>query len=124
MQRRAPDTMRHGGINYEVVGNDYAADQARREASLMVAHTITNPLTNQAGALAPMTSANGQRLIAAAGGIFIREMNPIESVKRFNNNVGTNRAQSARNISVVADAGYDGILPLTQQPRIIKPLPY
>jgi hypothetical protein len=124
MSRPAPDTMRHGGFNYEVVGSDRAATGTARESSPMVARTATNPSTNQAGALAPNTSARGQVLHAAAGGIFIREMNPIMQVKGFGNNVGINRARSARNISVVAGSGYDGILPLTQQPRINKPLPY
>jgi hypothetical protein len=121
----APDSMRHGGFYWEVVGDDRATvNGTRRDASDVLARTLTNPCTNQAGALAPRTSADGQALHAAAGGTFIREMNPVEHGYGFRNNVGHNRARSAHNITVVADFGYDGILPLTQQPHINKPLPY
>lgn len=124
---KPPDTMRHGGFYWEVVGDDHARDdsQVSRDVSReRYSPTRTNPATNQAGMLAPLTSARGQRLLAAAGGIFIREMNPIEYAHRFGNNVGATTNRTARNIPVVAQDGYGGILPLNQQPVIDKPLPY
>lgn len=120
---RAPDSMRHGGLNFEVVGSDRARAPRARDAAIDIQQGATNPLTNQAGALTPLTSATGQALQRNAAR-FVRMMDPIEYVRRFGNNVGVNRAQSSRNISVVADPGYDGILPLSQQPKINKPYPY
>lgn len=125
INRRAPDSMRHGGMDFEVVGDDRAADHVPRDRSeVSLSPTITNPATNQAGMMAPHTSPYGQAMKRGAATDFVREMNPIIRVKGFPNNVGTNSSQGPRNIVVVADPGYDGILPLSQQPLINKPLPY
>lgn len=120
----APDTMRFGGFDYEVRGNDRATKRVVRERSADIAHTITNPTTNQAGKLAPLTTVRGQALRRAGFTVFMRQMNPIERVKGFANNVGSNRTQGPNNVPVIASFGYQGILPLAQQPRINKPLPY
>lgn len=124
--RRAPDTMRHGGFKFEVVGSDRATDGTREAPTrFQGVRPLPNPLTNQSGMLAPHTSADGQALKAAAGTVFIREMDPILFGKKFGNNAGRNTSRSAQNNTIVpADFGYDGILPLTQQPIINKPLPY
>lgn len=117
--------MRRGGMNFEVRGDDRATDNVPRDRSeVAISPTATNPFTNQAGMLAPHVSAYGQAMKRGANGVFIREMNPIIHTKGFPNNVGTNTSRGPRNITVVADPGYDGILPLSQQPLINKPFPY
>lgn len=121
--QRSPDGMRYGQLRYEVQGSDYATRPLGRDGSADQTFTFSNPATNQAGALAPTRSQWWQTMSAHAT-TFVRQMDPIERVKGYPNNVGRNQTRTARNIMVVADSGYDGILPLRQQPIINKPLPY
>lgn len=118
----SPDTMRHGGFFWEVRGSDRTSQPRGRDAAERP-YNVTNPDTNQAGKLAPMTGAQSQYMRKHVGA-FVQTRDPVLYKKGFLNNVGKQFVRSATNITVVADGGYDGILPITLQPIINKPLPY
>lgn len=120
--RGSPDTMRHGGFYWEVKGSSRETAPRARDVAERT-YNITSPSTNQAGALAPMTSAQAQYMRRNVG-VFVQSRNPIVKSRGFMNNVGKQLVRSATNVIVVAPGGYDGILPITQQPIINKPLPY
>jgi len=122
---RDPDTMRHGGFPYEVRGSDHAASTVHSSVSLTRAPTNHNPLTNQSESGAALSSMQGLVMRSNASRI-VRQMGPLyyDGGGGFRGNVGVTLVPQVRNNSLPLLTGYDGILPIDQQPLINKPYPY
>lgn len=117
------DSMRHGDFAYEVRGNDYAATVQHGSLDLVPMFRPTNPGANQSEGGTPRTSTQGASLHRNAARV-VRQMEPLYNGAKFGGQIGVMIVRNSKNIPLVYDAGYDGILPLTQQPKINKPLPY
>lgn len=117
------DTMRHGNFAYEVRGDDYAATVQHGALDLVPLPRPSNARANQAEGGSPSTTSQGIAFHRFAGRV-VRQMEPLYNAAKFAGHVGVTLVRNAKNIPLVYDAGYDGILPLTQQPKIDKPLPY
>lgn len=125
-RRRSPDGMRSGALNFEVPGSDRASHGTRAADTLQI-HTRTNPAFNQAGIGFPSANSSWWHAMKRGVTVFTRQMDPVINTQSqgFKNNIGVNASQMARNVTVVPHSkGYGGILPLSQQPKINKPLPY
>lgn len=123
--REFPDTMRYGRFPYEVRGNDYAAKGVAHQQPTLNEKPIsaTNPLMNQAETGYVEQSPSSSALRAALPRT-VRQMEPIPYAHKFQGFIGGLIVKSAQNIPVVPLLGYEGIMPMNQQPVIRKPLPY
>lgn len=121
-RRASPDSMRHGGFPAEVRGSDHAA-AVQRGRAMYKPVAFTNAEINQSEFGEPRTSRDGVAMHRNLSRT-IRQMNPIPYLQRFNGNIGVTLVQNARNIPLIYNGGYDGIVPITMQPKLTKPLPY
>lgn len=117
------DTMRHGHKPYEVRGNDYAVNGPHDPASIVPPLTLHNPASNQAESGIVLHSAFGAALQRNKTRT-VRQMPPIPYAHKFRGFIGAMIVQNAKQVPIVPVTGYEGILPMTQQPLIKKPLPY
>lgn len=117
------DSMRHGAFVYEVVGNDYAASVRHGLLDVGLQRTHTNPRVNQAEGGTPLHSRDGAALFRNLPRT-VRQMEPLYNAPKFGGQLGVTLVRNAKNIPLVYLSGYDGILPLTEQPKIDKPYPY
>lgn len=123
--KRSPDGMRSGGFNYEVVGDDYASDVRYGSGSLITAPTRTNPASNQANSGARPYVPTAQPAARKDLPQVIRQMAPLYfDTPKFSGFVGINLVSNNKPAPLAYVSGYDGILPLQQQPMISKPFPY
>lgn len=120
---RSGDSMRHGGFDWEVTGDDYAVHAPHGASSIAVLPVMTNPARNQAEDGVARRSPSGTALHRNASRL-VRQMDPLYSAPKFNNQIGLTLVSNAKNIPLVYTSGYDGILPMTEQPKVDKPLPY
>jgi hypothetical protein len=120
-----PDTMRSGSFPYEVRGNDYAVNGTHSVSTLDARFRSqhANPATNQAesGVVMPDADTNAIRRSLPR---LVRQMGPIPYGHKFGNQIGVTLVKNAHAAPLFAYSGYEGIMPLTQQPKIAKPLPY
>lgn len=124
-RKPAPDHMRQGGFNYEVTGSDRAAAVAYGVGTLVTAPTITNPQANQANTgLVPYVP----RAVPAVRKDLpqlVRQMPPLYyDTPKFMGFVGVNLVSNNKPAPLAYVPGYDGIMPIQQQPKIDKPYPY
>lgn len=117
-----PDDMRHGRFPYEVRGSTRAAIVVHEPPRLNLVGAVTNPASNQA-LTDSVRTAYGEAFRAGAPQM-IHEMSPIVPPKPHYNNIGVVLTRASTNVPVIAQSGYGGILPLSQQPFVNKPLPY
>lgn len=123
--KRSPDGMRSGGFNYEVVGDDYASTVSYGVGSLITAPTRTNPESNQANTgVTPFVPA-AQPAVKKDLPQIVRQMAPVYyDTPKFMGFVGINLVSNNKPAPLAYVPGYDGILPLQQQPQVNKPFPY
>lgn len=104
------------GVQYETpTGFDPSADTS---------FYVPNPLTNQAGMLAPMTSRYWQSM-SQQRSAFQHVNNPIPYGYAERGDAGIPQAVPVAMATLIyTDEGYGGILPMSQQPSINAPFPY
>lgn len=124
-RRATPDGMRRGGFNYEVVGDDYAASVMYGVGTLFTAPTITNPESNQANTGYSPYVPKAVPAVRKDLPQVIRQMPPLYyDTPKFMGFVGVNLVSNNKPAPLVYAPGYDGIMPIQQQPKIDKPYPY
>jgi hypothetical protein len=120
---RSGDSMRHGGFNWEVAGDDYASMAVHGPSSIARMPETTNPARNQQEDGVARRSPSGAALQRNAARL-VRQMEPLYNAPKYQNQIGITLVQNAKNIPLVYTSGYDGILPMTEQPKVDKPYPY
>lgn len=124
-RRATPDGMRKGGFNFEVTGDDYAAAVRYGVGSLVTAPTVTNPKANQANTGFAPYVPRAQPAVKKDMPAVVRQMPPLYyDTPKFGGFVGVTLVSNNKPAPLTYPPGYDGIMPLQQQPMVDKPYPY
>lgn len=104
-------------------GIDPAARVAYGASTVITSVMAENPLANQAEFGAPKVSAFGAAMKRSASRLS-HQAAPIIYAHKFGGDIGVMLVKNMRGTTLPYDTGYEGVLPLVVQPRIVKPLPY